>query len=261
MQCSMRASDKLIPVVETLIREYELDPDQRLLIGEGGGAAALVPFVSERTGLRFEISRDAEVISSIGVALALVRDVVERIIPHPQPEDLKAIRREAFEAAVRIGADPAGVEVTVEVDQVTHRVRAIAVGAAAMHAKDEAGAITEGEARAIAARSMGLAAASLQLAAQTSGQRVYQVAGEVDGRACAVDREGAIRVQRSRAQVRLSSTRAAAPDLARVWRACARNEVGRTPVTGLFVLYGEHVADLSAVETLEQAQALTATKR
>ena len=104
-RCSMRASDKLVPVVQGLIAEYELDADQRLLIGEGGGAGALIPYISERLGLRCEISRDAEVISSIGAALALVRDVVERVIPHPQPEDLQAIRREALEAAVRVGAD------------------------------------------------------------------------------------------------------------------------------------------------------------
>jgi len=46
------------------------------------------------------------VISSIGVALALVRDVVERVIPNPTPEDLKRIRREAFEAVVKLGPRP-----------------------------------------------------------------------------------------------------------------------------------------------------------
>ena len=79
-----RAADKVLPVVAELIKEYELDPDQCLLIGEGGGAASILPFVAERAGLKHEISRDAEVISSIGVALALVRDVVERIIPASQ---------------------------------------------------------------------------------------------------------------------------------------------------------------------------------
>jgi hypothetical protein len=36
--------------------------------------------------------------------LALVRDVVERVLPNPTPEDLRRIRREAFEAVVKLGA-------------------------------------------------------------------------------------------------------------------------------------------------------------
>jgi N-methylhydantoinase A/oxoprolinase/acetone carboxylase beta subunit len=71
------ATDKVIPVVDDLIAEYKLDRDQAVLVGEGGGAAALIPHAASRTGLHHMISKDAEVISSIGVALALVRDVVE----------------------------------------------------------------------------------------------------------------------------------------------------------------------------------------
>ena len=254
------ASDKLVPVVQGLIEEYELDPDQCLLIGEGGGAAALIPYVSERMSLRCEISKDAEVISSIGAALALVRDVVERIIPHPQPEDLQAIRREALQAAVRVGADARSVEVTVEVDQQTHRVRAIAVGAAEMHAKDVGGAITEREARAIAARSMGVPSAALHLAAETSGIRVYQIPGERFAGLRAVDREGAIRVQRSRALVCSSSSRTANEAFEQVWSETSRNNHGRVVVPGLFLLYEHHVADLSGVESLAQAMALAASE-
>src|SRR6185503_15553773 len=46
-----RAGDKILPTVEQLIAEYGLDRDQ-LLVGEGGGAGALLPFVAERLGLR-----------------------------------------------------------------------------------------------------------------------------------------------------------------------------------------------------------------
>ena len=46
-----RATDKILPTVEQLIAEYGLDRDQ-LLVGEGGGAGALLPFVAERLGLR-----------------------------------------------------------------------------------------------------------------------------------------------------------------------------------------------------------------
>jgi N-methylhydantoinase A len=75
-----RAPDKVIPVVQDLIGEYALDRDQAVLVGEGGGAGALMPFAAQRLNLPHQISRDAEVISSIGVALALVRDVIERLI-------------------------------------------------------------------------------------------------------------------------------------------------------------------------------------
>ena len=61
-------------VVDDLIAEYGLDRDQAVLVGEGGGAAALIPHSSPGPCLDHKISRDAEVISSIGVALALVRE-------------------------------------------------------------------------------------------------------------------------------------------------------------------------------------------
>ncbi len=264
------ATDKVIPVVNGLIKEYQLDADQCLLIGEGGGAASLIPHAASRLGLTHEISKDAEVISSIGVALALVRDVVERIIPHPKPEDLQAIRREALEAVVRLGADAKSVEVTVDVDPMTHRVRAIAMGAAEMHVKDPGGAIPEREARTIAARSMGLPPDSLRLAAETSGLRVYQAAegddsGPGTARAMAkvrvVDRDGTIRVQRSRARVVTTSPATGPSAIAQLWRDMTAAMTGaHTPAPGLLLLFDRHVVDLSGVESLAQALALASSE-
>lgn len=250
------AADKVVPVIEGLIKEYQLEPDQCLLIGEGGGAASILPFLAERMSLAHEISRDAEVISSIGVALALIRDVVERIIPHPQPEDLTAIRREAIEAAVRMGADPASVEVAVEVDTMTHRVRAIASGAAEMRVKDPGGSISESEARSIAARSLGLPAQVLRLAAATEGVRVYQAPGEGMAAVRAVAWDGSIRAQRSRALVASATSATLAGVLDKIWRAIAGEVSHHQHVAGLWLAAGRHVVDLSGVETLEQAKAL-----
>src|SRR3954462_1896560 len=208
------ATDKVIPVVNDLIAEYKLDRDQAVLVGEGGGAAALIPHASSRTGLHHEISRDAEVISSIGVALALVRDVVERVIPNPQPEDLKRIRREAFEAVVKFGAAPDGVEVTIEVDQNTHRVRATAMGASEMRARQRRDEVGEIEAREIAANAMGLGLERVPLAAATPRMLIFQ--GEVEERSWgffkkrrnpvrAIDLDGIVRVQRRHSVVRPAS--------------------------------------------------------
>ena len=63
----------------------------------GGGAAALLPYTAEKIGMRYSIPEHAEVISSIGVALSLIRDVVERVIPNPQTEDIAQIKKEAKE--------------------------------------------------------------------------------------------------------------------------------------------------------------------
>ncbi|HEX7812292.1 MAG TPA: hydantoinase/oxoprolinase family protein, partial [Burkholderiales bacterium] len=63
-----KAAAKVTGVVEDLVSEYALDRDQAVLVGEGGGAASLIPFVAEIMELDFKISQDAEVISSIGVA-------------------------------------------------------------------------------------------------------------------------------------------------------------------------------------------------
>ncbi|MGI9479660.1 MAG: hydantoinase/oxoprolinase family protein [Hyphomicrobiaceae bacterium] len=255
------ATDKVIPVVEALIKEYDLDPDQCLLVGEGGGAAALVPHVADRTGFAHEISKDAEVISSIGVALALVRETIERIIPHPQPEDLQAVRLEAIDAVVRLGADRDAVDVTVDIDTQTNRVRATAIGAAEMNVKDASGAISETEARSIAAQSMHLPASALTLVTQTSGYRVYAEDVAAAARIRAVDWEGTLKVQRRRAFARTATVGQFSDSLTSLWRESdtARLEgVRGTP--RLMMMVARHLVDLSGVETLEQALALATSE-
>ncbi|HZZ66474.1 MAG TPA: hydantoinase/oxoprolinase family protein, partial [Candidatus Baltobacteraceae bacterium] len=101
-----KASAKLRVAIEDLIADYELDPRTLAIVGGGGGAAALVPYTAMRMGLDVRLARDAEVISPVGVALALVREVVERTIVDPSPEDILRIRREAQDAVVASGASP-----------------------------------------------------------------------------------------------------------------------------------------------------------
>ena len=98
-----RATAILKGAIDELIADYELERATVVLVGGGGGAAALIPFAAGALGLEFRIARDAEVISPLGVALALVRDVVERTIVDPTPADLVRIRREAIDAAIRAG--------------------------------------------------------------------------------------------------------------------------------------------------------------
>ncbi len=237
-------------MVKQLVAEYGLDHDQSMLVGEGGGAGALMPFAAERLGLRHVISPDAEVISSIGVALALVREVVERVIADPTPEDLRAIRREALDAVVRLGAAAETVEVTIEVDAHSQRVRATAVGASEMRARSHRKRLGEAEARAVAAESMGVALAGTTVTGATDGMRLIQA--QIDGRHSlrAVDLDGAIRIQRSNAAVERAHASDALAALQAQWD--EKHE--------MFLVLGAHVIDLSGIAGRDQAMAVARTE-
>jgi N-methylhydantoinase A/oxoprolinase/acetone carboxylase beta subunit len=251
------ATTKLVPIVEELIAEYGLEREQALLVGEGGGAGALIPFAAERMGLRHTISRDAEVISSIGVALALVREVVERVIPDPQPEQLAAIRREATDAAVRLGAAAETVEVTIEIDPHSQRVRATATGASEMRTRPRRAVLGEAEARAIAARSMDVAVEATHVAAATDRMRVIQ-ADHADRRrpVRAVDLEGTIRLQRSDAVVVKTSAREGVERMKRMRADMTVNGGNGAIVPDLLLIAGAHIAEIASILPPEQAAAL-----
>ncbi|MEO6835687.1 MAG: hydantoinase/oxoprolinase family protein [Candidatus Tumulicola sp.] len=148
------ATQKLRAAIEELIADYDLDPAQIAIVGGGGGAGALVPYAARAMHLPFRTARDAEVIAPIGVALALVRDVVERTIVAPTPHDIARIRREATDRVVASGAAPDRVEVTVEIDAQRNRVRATASGATALVDAVAGAVCDEAGRRAAAARSL-----------------------------------------------------------------------------------------------------------
>ena len=123
-QILTRAYEKIEPIIMDLAEKYRLEKDQISLVGVGGGAAALIGFCSDKMGLRYSIPDNAEVISSIGVALAMVRDVVERVVPNPTPEDIRSIKAEAIDKAVESGAAADSVEVHIEIDPQTSKLTA-----------------------------------------------------------------------------------------------------------------------------------------
>jgi hypothetical protein len=190
-----------MPTILSLIKDYQLDEDQQVLIGTGGGIGALLPTVADRLGLRFEIAKDAEIISSIGAALAMVREVVERVNPDPSSDDIAHLRAETLEAIGKLGADPKTVDISVEIDRQTGRIRAIATGAAALRSSEETETVSERQARRIAARSLRRTEDEIELAAETPGAFVYTPAAGSRHSLRIIDRRGNVRLQRSHAVV------------------------------------------------------------
>src|SRR5207253_807118 len=80
---------------------------------------------------------------------------------------------DAAEGVLRLGAQPETVEVYVEVDGPRQRVRATALGATELRARDLRETISEAEARAVAAGTLAPGHSAPALAARTSGLYVF----------------------------------------------------------------------------------------
>ncbi|HWT07454.1 MAG TPA: hydantoinase/oxoprolinase family protein, partial [Xanthomonadales bacterium] len=186
-----RATARLRATLDELIADYALERANVVLVGGGGGAAAIVPYAARQLGFAHRIARDAQVISPLGVALALVRDVVERTMLDPTPDDLARIRREAIDAAVASGAAPDRVEVVIEVDTARNRVRATASGATALVEGAQHAIVADEVAQlAAAATHLGVRAEAARIVARTSGLAVIASAKE----AAVVDARGVVRL-------------------------------------------------------------------
>ncbi|MGH9838164.1 MAG: hydantoinase/oxoprolinase family protein [Blastocatellia bacterium] len=258
---------KIAATIETLIAEYHLSRDQVVLVGGGGGAASLVPFTAKLMSLDHRIARNAEVISPIGVAMAMVRDTVERNIVDPSPDDILRVRREAAEAAIAAGAVADSIEVQVEVDKRRSLVRATAVGTTELRKRDDAQReLGAEECRQSAARSMRMEPALVKLAAETSNYHVFT--GEQQTKSLfgllrssrrllrVVDRTGVVRLQRETALVSETTLARINEELARVVdQLTDYGDAGRA-IPDIFILYGARIANFSGLAGLDQVTAL-----
>jgi N-methylhydantoinase A/oxoprolinase/acetone carboxylase beta subunit len=135
----------------------ELASGQRLraplLVGVGGGVAALLPTVAARLKLASQVAPDAEVLSSVGDALSMVRVELERGAATVTPELIGQLHRQAEEEAVAAGAAPETVR--VESERVPERaaIRVVAIGSAA-NAASSTSTISSADLQAVAAKTL-----------------------------------------------------------------------------------------------------------
>lgn len=248
-----RATERLRATLDELIADYGLERSTTVLVGGGGGAAALVPYAARALGFAHRIARDAQVISPLGVALALVRDVVERTVVDPTPDDLARIRREAVDAAVAAGAAPERVEVVVEVDTARNRVRATASGATALvEGAQSAGALGEPERIAAAAAHLRVPVERVRVVARTAGLAVIASAAE----SAVVDERGVVRLVLPGAvatTVRAGDVAAALPGL--IDEHTLFGDVGRA-LPDVFVLRAARVGEFAGMAEAAQIAGL-----
>jgi len=105
---------KILQTIRTLIREYRLKDENFMLIGAGGGASVLVPLMAEKLNCQYRIADNSEVISSIGVCTASIREEREKLIDNPSPDEISLFIQEVEKIAISKGALPESISTQSE---------------------------------------------------------------------------------------------------------------------------------------------------
>lgn len=254
-------------VVEELMSDYNMDPRTLVLVGGGGGASTVVPHLAELMSLKHKNAKNAPVISTIGVALAMIRDTVERTIANPTQEDILAVRREAEERAIHSGASPETVEVSVEVDATKNMVRAIAIGTTELRSKDLTNRrLTEDEIRKKVAENMNVSEGEVYTAAgngmiyamqcRIEKKKFFGLSKTVTKPTSIVDEEGIIRLQKKDGKVYSADGSNWDTVLMRAVENMTEYNDGGKTMPNTYIIFGKRILDLSGLLDETQIKSL-----
>lgn len=265
-QAMDRGAAKIGEIVKKLIADYELSPSELCLAGGGGSAGVVVPYLGKVMGIRWKTVKNAPIISTIGVAMAMVREVVERTVLNPTEQDIRAIRREALEQILRAGASESTVEIAIEFEKKTNVLRAVALGASELRKSEGSkSALSDAELLAIAAQSMELPEKDVTEAASAGKWHIYdgqykkKFFGLFSSRKHKVrvlDRNGVICLRREGLGAVVTSRAKMKEDLAMLLEETVEFGTVGGQLPGLFAYYGEKQLNLSGLASREQVQAV-----
>ena len=135
------ATDKILQIMNPMLKEYALTYNKPrgfllnrtenknrfgnkegntansnfILVGGGGGASVLVPHLAKTLNMNYKKAEHAEVISSIGVAAAMIHEELEKTVDvNPKPEEVSLMMDEVKDLALAKGALPESITVQSE---------------------------------------------------------------------------------------------------------------------------------------------------
>ena len=257
------AMEKLSAVVEDLIAEYDLDRSFISLVGGGGSGAVIVNALAEKMKVKCQMAKNAPYISTIGVALAMVREQLERTIANPTDEDIKRIRADVIEKIVRSGAKEDTVDVSIEIDAQKNILRAIATGATELRQKSLGAAeLSREEMGKIAADSLGARAEETRYVCGTGRWNLFE--GQLNKRmlggliklkrrgVAVVDREGVVRLRKEQASYVAFPKGRRREIFNHFLDDNTTYSDANATIPKVFVFYKEKMLDLTGMQTAEQ---------
>ncbi|WP_461207360.1 hydantoinase/oxoprolinase family protein [Clostridium sp. DL1XJH146] len=257
------AIKKLSVVIDELINEYEIDRKFITLVGGGGSASVVVNPLAEHFGFKGEIAENAPYISTIGVALAMVREQLERTIVNPTEKDIKEIRSDIIEKIVKSGANEETVDVSIEIDVQKNILRAVATGATELRKKNlKATELSKEELRSISAEALVVDKSTVNYIYSTGRWNLFEsktikkvFLGLIKMKAkscCIIDREGVVRLKKEKAEyIKFKKS-----DQKRIFNAFIDDNTtysdANATIPKVFLFYKEKMLDLTGMQTSEQ---------
>lgn len=114
MSIIQTASFEITKTISKILKEFKMNPSHTKLIGGGGGASILVPFVAKQLGIQYEKAKHAEVISSIGVASSMLQEEMEQTMVEPTSEKINQAHKKIHAMLVEKGAVPESIVINSE---------------------------------------------------------------------------------------------------------------------------------------------------
>ncbi|MBI5146812.1 MAG: hydantoinase/oxoprolinase family protein [Thaumarchaeota archaeon] len=114
MSVIQTASFEITKAISKILKEFKMEKAKTQIIGGGGGASVLVPFVAKQLGVPYKKAEHAEVISSIGVASSMIQEEIEHTISNPTPEQISEMHKKIHAIMIDRGAVPESILINSE---------------------------------------------------------------------------------------------------------------------------------------------------
>lgn len=257
------AMNKLAVVVNDLISEYDLDRNFVTLVGGGGSGSVVVNPLAKKMDMKCKIAKNAPYISTIGVALAMVRETLERTVSNPTEEDIKKIRSDIIEQIVKSGAKEETVDVVIEIDAQKNILRAIATGATELRQKDmTADDLTPNQLKDIVSEALNANKDDISLISKTGRWSLFEakiqkkaIFGLIKLKSnsiAVIDREGVVRLKKEKSAYLQFPKKNRQQLFNSFLDENTTYSDANATIPKVFIFYREKMLDLSGMQTAEQ---------
>ncbi len=126
-----KAVDNIFEILKHVAKEHKLKLNNTHIIGGGGAASVLVPYLSRRYRFNYKVSEHPEYISALGMLIGLVREEMEVTLPSSSTSidgELDRVMSEIYDSLMSKGADPETITIDIEYDHSKSAIRVIGTG-------------------------------------------------------------------------------------------------------------------------------------